>query len=192
MPGREDQAVSPVHVMRNEAAAGRPANEGTQQSQQRDVPMFLGITERRCAFGPGVKTQYRLARQRCELQQGFIQCHVEIRCTRTRLEEQPGFGLGIHTLPAEGQSFLSSQWGQSGLRAEQRRLPCQINQWLNSVHSSRGTSFINSCSIFSGSFWRDKPSRCDSRATCVSTTMPSFLPKAFPKTTFAVLRPTPF
>ena len=29
------------------------------------------------------------------------------------------------------------------------------------------------------------------RATCVSTTTPSFFPKALPRTTFAVFRPTP-
>ena len=35
------------------------------------------------------------------------------------------------------------------------------------------------------------PRRRESRVTCVSTTTPALMPKALPKTTFAVLRPTP-
>ena len=47
------------------------------------------------------------------------------------------------------------------------------------------------CSIFSGSVWRVSRSRCESRTTWVSTTMPSSFPKALPSTTLAVFRPTP-
>jgi hypothetical protein len=36
-----------------------------------------------------------------------------------------------------------------------------------------------------------KPNRVESRETWVSTTTPTLMPKAFPRTTFAVLRATP-
>src|SRR5438132_3149363 len=94
---RENQAVSPVRVMRNETAAGGPADQRTQQSQARDLGVFLRITERRAAFGPTVKTQYGLAQLRCELQQRFIQCHVEGCRPRTGIEQQPGFRFRIYT-----------------------------------------------------------------------------------------------
>src|SRR5664279_4222912 len=97
----------------------------------------------------------------------------------------------IHTFPADGQSPDISQREQSGLRAEQRRRPCQISQWLNKVHSSFGTSFIRACSIFAGSVSPVSPNLRESRATCVSTTTPTLMLKALPSTTFAVLRPTP-
>ena len=44
---------------------------------------------------------------------------------------------------------------------------------------------------FSGSLCFVRRNRSDKRITCVSTTMPSSTPNAFPSTTFAVLRPTP-
>ena len=69
--------------------------------------------------------------------------------------------------PRLGQSVLISQPGQSGLRAAHRRRPCQISQWLNIVHCSCGSRFISSCSIFSGAVSSVRPSRCESRATCV-------------------------
>ena len=49
---------------------------------------------------------------------------------------------------------------------------------------------IRSRSIFTGSSCRVKPSRCESRRTCVSTTIPCALPRSA-ETTFAVLRATP-
>ena len=55
-----------------------------------------------------------------------------------------------------------------------------MSQWLQSVQCWRGTSFIRSRSIFSGSVWRVRRSRCESRTTCVSTTMPSSFPKGCP------------
>src|ERR1017187_5932402 len=87
--------------------------------------------------------------------------------------------------------FWISQFAQSGLRASQRRRPCQISQWLISVQSSCGTSCINSCSIFTASFSFVRPRRVESRVTCVSTTTPTLMSNALPRTTFAVLRPTP-
>ena len=43
--------------------------------------------------------------------------------------------------------------------------------------SRRGTSFIRSRSIFTGSSCRVRPSRCERRRTCVSTTTPCGLPQ---------------
>src|ERR1017187_4391272 len=93
--------------------------------------------------------------------------------------------------PICGQSFSISQFAQSGLRASQRRRTCQISQWLISVQSACGTSCINSCSIFTASFSFVRPRRVESRVTCVSTTTPTLMSNALPRTTFAVLRPTP-
>ena len=56
---------------------------------------------------------------------------------------------------------------------------------------ARGTTCIRSCSICSGVLRDDKPSRRASRLTCVSTTTPEASPNAVPRTTLAVLRPTP-
>ena len=50
---------------------------------------------------------------------------------------------------------------------------------------------MRSTSIFSGVFWLVKRRRVESRFTWVSTTTPSSIPKAFPRITLAVLRPTP-
>jgi hypothetical protein len=50
---------------------------------------------------------------------------------------------------------------------------------------------MRSRSIRCGVFPRESPSRSDSRATWVSTTTPSLMPKQLPRTTFAVLRATP-
>ena len=78
-----------------------------------------------------------------------------------------------------------------GLRATHQRRPCWIMRWLKATHSRRGTTAIRSCSIFTGSFWRVSPSRRLTRATWVSTTIPEAMPKAVPRMTLAVLRPTP-
>ena len=85
---------------------------------------------------------------------------------------------------------MSTQSSQRGVRASQTRRPCQISRCGKRAQSARGTSRMRSRSIFTGSSCRVKPSRCDSRRTCVSTTMPSALPRSA-ETTFAVLRATP-
>ena len=84
----------------------------------------------------------------------------------------------------------STQPSQRGRRASQTRRPCQISRCGKRAQSARGTSLIRSRSIFTGSSWRVSPSRCDSRRTCVSTTMPCGSPRSA-ATTFAVLRATP-
>ena len=59
------------------------------------------------------------------------------------------------------------------------------------VQSSRGKSGTRSFSTFSGVFWLVSFMRKARRFTCVSTTTPSLMPKAFPRITLAVFRPTP-
>ena len=55
-------------------------------------------------------------------------CLVLREISSTVQNKGHGNGMTRYTLPADGQSSLISQFGQSGLRAEQRRRPCHINQ----------------------------------------------------------------
>src|SRR5215510_12538120 len=91
----------------------------------------------------------------------------------------------------DGQTFSRPHFSHIGLRAWQTLRPCQINRWEKSIQSFFGRSSIRSASIFSGCLFTVNPSRCDRRDTCVSTTTPVGIPKAAPRTTLAVLRPTP-
>ena len=75
-------------------------------------------------------------------------------------------------------------------RASQTRRPCQISRCGKRAQSARGTTRWRSRSILTGSSWRVSPSRCESRRTCVSTTIPCASPSSA-ATTFAVLRATP-
>ena len=61
----------------------------------------------------------------------------------------------------------------------------------NETQRSCGTSFIRSCSTFSGVFCLVSFRRWVMRKTCVSTTTPLAMPKAVPSTTLAVFRATP-
>jgi poly(3-hydroxybutyrate) depolymerase len=90
----------------------------------------------------------------------------------------------------DGQRSLIAQSSQRGLRASQTRRPCQISRCGKRPQSARGTSLIRSRSIFTGSSSFVSPSRCESRRTWVSTTIPWGLPRSA-ETTFAVLRATP-
>ncbi len=104
-------------------------------------------------------------------------------------------------LPQTGVvSALSNDDGQNGStvhsshkarRALHTRRPCAMSRCEKKIQSRRGTSSIKSRSIFSGCPCAVNPSLCESRATCVSTTMPAVMPKALPSTTLAVLRATP-
>ena len=78
-----------------------------------------------------------------------------------------------------------------GGRAGQYSLPKFISKCEKSIHFSLGTICIKSCSIFTGSLDWVKPNFWERRMTCVSTTIPSALWNALPKTTLAVLRATP-
>src|SRR5664279_5058294 len=91
----------------------------------------------------------------------------------------------------DGQMSFSGQISQRGARATQIARPCSISRCDTIVHCSDGKSGIRSSSIFTASVSRVSPSRSERRVTCVSTTIPTFLLKAFPRITFAVLRPTP-
>ena len=69
--------------------------------------------------------------------------------------------------------------------------PCKIIWCENRIHRSRGRIFTRSCSIFTGSVFFVRSSRCEIRITCVSTTTPLAIPYADPSTTFAVFRAAP-
>src|SRR5439155_21952872 len=97
----------------------------------------------------------------------------------------------LHPTPTFGQSGLTGQISQRGLRATQICRPWKISSWAAIVRRPFGTIAIRSCSILTGSVCRVKPSLRASLATCVSTTKPSSFPKALPRMTLAVLRPTP-
>ena len=74
--------------------------------------------------------------------------------------------------------------------AWQIRRPCQISRCDSITHSDLGKSAPTSASTLTGSSLVVQPNRRDSRPKCVSTVMPG-MPYALPRTTFAVLRPTP-
>src|SRR5262249_23918897 len=60
-------------------------------------------------------------------------------------------GLGSTTTNALGHSGASKHSSQLGRFAWQTRRPCQISRCAKTVHCSRGTSVMMSCSIFTGS-----------------------------------------
>ena len=60
-----------------------------------------------------------------------------------------------------------------------------------SFRYSFGKVFNKSCSTFSGSFSFDKPIKLDILLACVSTAIPSAMPKTSNKITLALFRPTP-
>ena len=82
------------------------------------------------------------------------------------------------------------QASQLGRRASQTRRPCQMRRCGKRAQSWRGTIRIRSRSIFAGSSCFVSPRRCESRRTCVSTTIPCATPRS-DATTFAVFLPTP-
>src|SRR6185437_15855263 len=103
---------------------------------------------------------------------------------------QPVLPWSGHTRE-EGQMSESMQAAHRGVRAMQMRRPCSMNRCDSGVHCSTGNSGMRSRSIFTGSVAVVRPSRPETRATCVSTTIPSLTSNALPRTTLAVLRPTP-
>ncbi len=79
---------------------------------------------------------------------------------------------------------------QAGLREWQTRRPWKTTRCESIVHSLLGKISAISASTFSGSVCSVQPKRRTSRPKWVSTVMPG-TPKALPRTTLAVLRPTP-
>ena len=67
---RDNQAVSPVGIMRHQTAARWPANQRPQQSPLRNVRILLKITERRRRLRPAIKTQHGPARSQRRLPTG--------------------------------------------------------------------------------------------------------------------------
>src|SRR5690625_2127461 len=79
---------------------------------------------------------------------------------------------------------------QRGRRAVQARRPRRISAWWANTHSSSGKVFCRSSSTRSGLSCRLNASLRASLPTCVSTAMAG-TPNSTPRTTLAVLRPTP-
>ena len=92
--------------------------------------------------------------------------------------------------PYAGHQRATGQAPHAGLRAWQTRRPCQIRWWLSIVQSRLGNSAPTACSTLTGSVRSVHPNRRASRPKWVSTVIPG-IPKALPRTTLAVLRPTP-
>ena len=125
-----------------------------------DLGKFLEIAKRRRRFRPAVKSQNRLAELRNIFKQRLVQRHVERGVAFAGIEQKPrihltteytentenfgnrfylcvlcAFVVNLSFTPIRGHNFSISQFAQSGLRAKQRRRPCQMSQWLNSVQS---------------------------------------------------------
>ena len=71
---------------------------------------------------------------------------IETAARRGFIRAPPTDRSGDHPVPrleravaSLGQRARNSQWAQSGFRAVQRRRPCQMSQWLNSVQHLRGS-----------------------------------------------------
>ena len=110
-----------------------------------------------------------------------------------RLDARPARDLPLAPLDLsrlEGHRSSTTHASQRGRRASQMRRPCQMRRCGKRAQSARGTTRWRSRSILTGSSFRVRPSRCESRRTCVSTTMPCACPSSA-ATTFAVLRATP-
>ena len=83
---------------------------------------------------------------------------------------------------------------QRGALAPHTSRPKRIHWWFTSRQYSRGKIFSRSCSVLSGSFscvLGLSASLWAMRFTCVSTAMPSTMPKLTLSTMLAVFLPTP-
>ncbi len=83
----------------------------------------------------------------------------------------------------------TKHWSHSGFGRQMRR-PCRISVSDVRVQRSGGIAAHNCCSTTIGSSPSAMPMRLATRRTCRSTGSPG-MPSAWPRTTFAVLRPTP-
>ena len=92
---------------------------------------------------------------------------------------------------SHAHSAKSGQTPQAGRRASHTLRPWKMTRSVVRVHRSRGTRAMRRASTAAGSSPSARPSRFVTRRTCVSTAMPSLTSKAWPRTTFAVLRPMP-
>src|ERR1035437_5391387 len=92
--GRENDTVSPVRLVRHDAATGRTADEWTQMRGAFHLGNFLEIAERRTRFRRAVETQHGFLQTRHRLQQRLVQRHVERRAARAGVENEPVLGNG--------------------------------------------------------------------------------------------------
>ena len=87
--GRHNKAVSPVRVMRHNAAASRTADERAQMRRAFDLGKYLEISKRRRRFRPAIKTQNRFAKPRNIFKQRLVQRHVERRAAFAGMQKKP-------------------------------------------------------------------------------------------------------
>ena len=108
-------------------------------------------------------------------------------------------GTGSSGSPATPQSVsVSIQPGSSSLApGAQQQFSAIVTGTTNTTVSWAATGgTVSSTGVYtagsnSGVFSVTSPSRCDKRIACVSTVTPTTTSNALPRTTFAVLRPTP-
>ena len=93
-------------------------------------------------------------------------------------------------LSGHGHTARTGQTGQRGARATHVRRPCAWIRCVVRVHDAFGRTSVSWSWISSGSSDLARPRRWLTRNTWVSTAMASS-PNALPRSTFAVLRPTP-
>ena len=139
----ENNAVGPICSMWNQPSTGRSPDERAQLRHSFNLSVFLEVAKGRRRFSPAIQTNDGPGKPRRGFQQCFVASHV-VRCrTRTGPGEIPmldhvdrlltrRWNTDEHhrsrILPAEGQRVWSSHLGQSGLRAKQRRRPCQMSK----------------------------------------------------------------
>ena len=79
MPRLKNDAVGPIRIVRRQSAARRTADQGTQRRHSRHIGKPLRVTEGGCALRPAIETQNGFGPLPCEVQQRFVQGHVEVR-----------------------------------------------------------------------------------------------------------------
>src|SRR6185369_16679974 len=183
--GERGHALGDSHV-EGQRRGWRPSGGGDRRLDRLQAVEAPGAQEHAVAGG-GQGFRGRLS------DSGAGACHDRgLLNAHTCLQWSPRSSLrGTGQTSADGQRSATTQAAQSGLRALHTLRPWSISSSEKVVQSACGTSGIRSCSIFSGSFSALRARRPERRWTWVSTTTPSFSPKALPSTTLAVLRPTP-
>ena len=107
VPWRKSQAVSPVRIVRHQAAAGRTADQRTQRSWCAQSPRSAGSSRSGGGLRPAVEAQHRRAQIAARFQQRLVQRHVERGVARAGVEEKPStFDVEFSTLSSDAGSHL--------------------------------------------------------------------------------------
>src|ERR1043166_1344703 len=85
----KNQAVSPIGVVRHQAAAGWTADQGTQVCQPLNFGKFLEISEGYGRLGQFVKAQDRPSDFRSGFQEKLVQRHILRSGPRAGEQEKP-------------------------------------------------------------------------------------------------------